>query len=241
MRTAAIRNVLLLLLACVAGSVDAVSYIGLGHVFTANMTGNTVLLGLALGQAEHRAVVRSGLALVGFLAGVALGTWTANRGRPSSAWPPAVTATLAVEWGLLAAWAVGWYFAGDLEANYTARAVLIVPSALAMGIQSAVGHRFPLSGVVTTYITGTLTNLIARLVERCGAPASQASPTQEARAAAQMKPSVGLLAAMWAIYIGGAAGAAMVISLLGPLAALVVPIAVLTAVTLIAVISFRRP
>jgi uncharacterized membrane protein YoaK (UPF0700 family) len=69
MRTAAIRNVLLLLLACVAGSVDAVSYVGLGHVFTANMTGNTVLLGLALGQAEHGAVVRSGLALVGFLAG----------------------------------------------------------------------------------------------------------------------------------------------------------------------------
>jgi len=50
---AAIRNVLLLLLACVAGSVDAVSYVGLGHVFTANMTGNTVLLGLALGHAEH--------------------------------------------------------------------------------------------------------------------------------------------------------------------------------------------
>jgi uncharacterized membrane protein YoaK (UPF0700 family) len=56
-----IRNVLVLLLACVAGSVDAVSYMSLGHVFTANMTGNTVLLGLALGQAESQAVARSGV------------------------------------------------------------------------------------------------------------------------------------------------------------------------------------
>jgi uncharacterized membrane protein YoaK (UPF0700 family) len=69
------RNGLVLLLACVAGGVDAVSYMSLGHVFTANMTGNTVLLGLALGQAESRAVVRSSLALIGFLAGAFLGAW----------------------------------------------------------------------------------------------------------------------------------------------------------------------
>ena len=59
-----LRNELVLLLACVAGSVDAVSYMGLGHVFTANMTGNTVLLGMALGQAESQAVARSSLALM---------------------------------------------------------------------------------------------------------------------------------------------------------------------------------
>ena len=36
-------------LAWVGGSLDAVSYLALGHVFTANMTGNTVLLAMALG------------------------------------------------------------------------------------------------------------------------------------------------------------------------------------------------
>jgi hypothetical protein len=38
----------LLVLTLVTGLVDAVSYLGLGHVFTANMTGNVVLLGFAV-------------------------------------------------------------------------------------------------------------------------------------------------------------------------------------------------
>ncbi len=42
----------LLLLTVVTGIVDAVSYLGLGHVFTANMTGNVVLLGFAAAGAS---------------------------------------------------------------------------------------------------------------------------------------------------------------------------------------------
>jgi uncharacterized membrane protein YoaK (UPF0700 family) len=42
--------------------VDAVGYLGLGQVFVANMTGNTVLLGLAIGQADGRDVLQSGMA-----------------------------------------------------------------------------------------------------------------------------------------------------------------------------------
>jgi uncharacterized membrane protein YoaK (UPF0700 family) len=44
MRAIASRNGLLLLLACAAGAIDAISYLGLARVFTANMTGNAVLL-----------------------------------------------------------------------------------------------------------------------------------------------------------------------------------------------------
>jgi uncharacterized membrane protein YoaK (UPF0700 family) len=40
-----VRDGLLLTLTAAAGSADAVSYLGLGRVFTANMTGNLVLLG----------------------------------------------------------------------------------------------------------------------------------------------------------------------------------------------------
>ncbi len=43
------RNALVVLLAIVAGFSDALGYVGLGRVFTANMTGNTILLGLAIG------------------------------------------------------------------------------------------------------------------------------------------------------------------------------------------------
>lgn len=49
------RDAMLVLLSLAAGCVDAVSYLGLNHVFTANMTGNTVLLGIALGQAQGQA------------------------------------------------------------------------------------------------------------------------------------------------------------------------------------------
>jgi uncharacterized membrane protein YoaK (UPF0700 family) len=48
------RDSRLLALTWAAGSVDAISYLGLGHVFTAMMTGNTVLLGLALAQGGWR-------------------------------------------------------------------------------------------------------------------------------------------------------------------------------------------
>jgi hypothetical protein len=51
----AARDGLVLVLAGTAGCVDAISYLGLGHVFTANMTGNTVLLGVSLGQLQWRA------------------------------------------------------------------------------------------------------------------------------------------------------------------------------------------
>ena len=42
------------MLTAAAGYVDAVSYLALGRVFTANMTGNTVLLGLSLVQAHPK-------------------------------------------------------------------------------------------------------------------------------------------------------------------------------------------
>jgi uncharacterized membrane protein YoaK (UPF0700 family) len=238
-RTLTVRNTLLLLLACTAGGVDAVSYLQLGHVFTANMTGNTVLLGLALGQVASQAIIGSSLALVGFLAGVALGACITYRRRPDGVWPPSVTVALMVEWGLLVAWMVGWHLMGDPASKLAERGLLIGLSALAMGTQSAVGRRLDISGIATTYITGTLTNFIARLVDRaCGVPMSQTIP---ARVMAPMTPSAGLLAATWLIYIGGAAVAATATSLLGALAALVFTLTLMTAVILTALIYFRQP
>jgi uncharacterized membrane protein YoaK (UPF0700 family) len=53
--------------------IDAVSYLGLGHVFTANMTGNAVLLGVALTGAGQISITGSLLALAAFLVGAAVG------------------------------------------------------------------------------------------------------------------------------------------------------------------------
>ena len=64
---------MLVMLSLAAGCVDAVGFLGLGQIFVANMTGNTVLLGLALGQAEGQAALRAVVALAGFVAGVGAG------------------------------------------------------------------------------------------------------------------------------------------------------------------------
>jgi uncharacterized membrane protein YoaK (UPF0700 family) len=59
--------VLLLLLSVVTGLVDAVSYLALGHVFVANMTGNVVFLGFALAGAPGLSAPASLAALAAFL------------------------------------------------------------------------------------------------------------------------------------------------------------------------------
>src|SRR5215469_14900630 len=64
---------ILLAMTAVTGVVDAVSFLAMGHVFTANMTGNVVLLGFALAGASGLSVSRSSVALIAFLAGAIVG------------------------------------------------------------------------------------------------------------------------------------------------------------------------
>ena len=65
--------VALIALTFTTGLIDAVSYLGLGRVFTANMTGNVVLLGFAAIGVPGLSVTRSLIALGGFLVGAAFG------------------------------------------------------------------------------------------------------------------------------------------------------------------------
>ena len=60
-------------LSLAAGCADAVGYLGLGQVFVADLTGDTVLLGLAIGQADGRGVLHAETALAGFVYGGAVG------------------------------------------------------------------------------------------------------------------------------------------------------------------------
>src|SRR5271169_2593421 len=76
--------VTLTVLTVVSGSVDAVSYLGLGHVFTANMTGNVVLLGFAVARAPGLSVARSLTSLVAFLSGAVVGGRLASQAASRS-------------------------------------------------------------------------------------------------------------------------------------------------------------
>jgi uncharacterized membrane protein YoaK (UPF0700 family) len=111
-----------------------------------------------------------------------------------------------------------------------------------MGLQSAVGRRLNIPGIATTYITGTLVSLSAHLITgRRSVPAFHTCPVQSMPTAdaVPLGPSLGLLAAIWIIYIGGAATAAMMITFLGPFPALALLIAFLMSVILTAVRHFR--
>jgi uncharacterized membrane protein YoaK (UPF0700 family) len=184
-------NVMLALLAMAAGCVDAVSYLGLGRVLTAAMTGNTLLLGIALGQAELAAALRAATALTGFVAGAVLGAAIVDRGG-RAVWSPPVMLALALELAVLVLLALGWpRDVGDQELH-----LLIAAAGLAMGIQSAAAHRIGVPGVATTYVTGTLTSLSARLVRWLRAAGTPSDPAPAIHGA--------WLAVVWLVYGVGA-------------------------------------
>ncbi len=149
----ALRNMLLLLLACAAGGVDAISYAGLGRVFTANMTGNTVLLGLALAQVEPQAITRAGAALLGFVIGTAVSTWIVGQQTVQSVWSVKVTRALAVESAILVGVLACWRIVSDPIPSEFWQLILIAGTAVAMGVQSTAIRDLSISGVATTYIT----------------------------------------------------------------------------------------
>jgi uncharacterized membrane protein YoaK (UPF0700 family) len=83
---------------------DAITYLGLGHAFPANMTGNTVLLGVAVARGDGTAGVRSAVALGGFSLGVIIGALIVG----NRSWPARSASALLLESIVLLALLVGW-------------------------------------------------------------------------------------------------------------------------------------
>ncbi|MFH5184376.1 YoaK family protein [Paenibacillus sp. TAB 01] len=150
------RNAILLLLCFVSGIVDVIGYQGLGHVFTANMTGNIVLMGMAIGQAEGLAVLRTLVALAGFIAGTAIAAVMIGAGKEKLFWPKPVTAALSAEAFFLLLFAIGSMLH---PANYSVYFLIIVLST-AMGMQTTAARRLGIAGISTTVLTNNLANVI---------------------------------------------------------------------------------
>jgi uncharacterized membrane protein YoaK (UPF0700 family) len=157
---------LLLPLAAAAACADAFSYLGLGRVFTANMTGNTILLTLAIAQRDVQRAIRSGLAVAGFVAGAGAGT-ALMRGRGRRIRPSELVKPLIVECGLTAVVLISWAVAGGVVHGWANR-LLIVLIGGAMGLQSAGVGILPGTGVTTTFLTGTWTDLAHGIVRPGG-------------------------------------------------------------------------
>jgi uncharacterized membrane protein YoaK (UPF0700 family) len=151
----------LIALSAVTGLVDAVSVLGLGQVFVANMTGNTVFLGFAVGGAPGFEVPRYVVALLAFLAGALAGGWVANAFARSTRrwWLLTVAAFEAALVWIAAAVALG-YDAASL-APPARLFTLIGLTAVAMGLRNATVRRLKVPDLTTTVLTLTLTGLAA--------------------------------------------------------------------------------
>ena len=165
-----LRDALVVILAFISGFIDALAYLGLGGIFVSNMTGNTVLLGLAISQGRIIAAARSTTSLLGYLLGVAIG---ANIIRPASSaekntkttWPLVATTSFTIECIVLAFFALGGYLESENAISFLIY-VLIALAAVAMGMQSVGVQALGVRGIATTYITGTWTSLVTTLTHR---------------------------------------------------------------------------
>ena len=142
----------------VTGLVDAFSYLVLGHVFVANMTGNIVFLGFALAGAPGFSITASVAATLAFAAGALIGgrlgaRHRAHRGRlhSSAAAIQAVFLAVAV---ILAA-------VGDPGSSAGYRYGLIVVLGASMGIQNATARKLAIPDLTTTVLTLTITGIAA--------------------------------------------------------------------------------
>jgi len=142
----------------VTGVIDAVSFLGLGHVFTANMTGNVVLLGFALGGTADLSVGRSLAALCAFATGSVMGGRLANERQRT----PAGQLLLAMHAEVLVlCLAAGVALMVKPETSFARLYLVIVLTATAMGLRNAVVRKLAVPDLTTTVLTLTVTGLAA--------------------------------------------------------------------------------
>ncbi len=150
--------VVLIVLTVVSGFIDAVSYLGLGHVFTANMTGNVVLLGLGAAGASGFSVAASTTSLVCFLAGAVCAGRLCLALASRRHW---LIVAMVMEGTFAAAAAVVSASTGGVIGSGWARYTVIALLAFAMGVRNSTLHRLAVPAVATTVLTTTLTGLAA--------------------------------------------------------------------------------
>ena len=188
------RVVRLLVLAASAGSADAWSYFGLGHAFVANMTGNTVMLGLAVFQ-YHGDLLHPAISLGCYAAGAVIGSLLTGKVQPGAVWSSAISWTLMVEALLLLAAEAGWIAIHLHMGHSPSLELLLATVALAIGMQSGAMVQLKIPGIVTTYITGTWTTMLSGLV-RLARHEERQQPGQEI----EFEKRLALQAAVLSVY-----------------------------------------
>jgi uncharacterized membrane protein YoaK (UPF0700 family) len=138
-----------------------VSYLGLGHVFTANTTGNIAFLGFAIAGVPGVSATRSIAALAAFFAGALAGGRMAfaMSGADRKTWIG--RAFLYEALLLLAGGACGLGPAAAIDGHAIALYAIIVLTAAAMGLRSATVRKLGIPDLTTTVLTLTIAGLAA--------------------------------------------------------------------------------
>ncbi len=201
------RSLLLVLIALTlfSGLVDAVCYLGLGHVFTANMTGNIVLIGFALAGAPGFSVAASLTSLAVFLVGAICGGRIARRVTRRS---ELLDIAIAIEAVFVGAAAIVASTAATVATGW-GRFTDIAILAFAMGIRNSVIRRLAVPDMTTTVLTMTLTGLAAD-----SALAGGDNPKMARRTAAVLAMLVGALVGA-TLYLHRGPGLPLAISAAG--------------------------
>jgi uncharacterized membrane protein YoaK (UPF0700 family) len=184
----------LLGMTAVTGLVDAVSFLSLGRVFTANMTGNIVLLAFATAHVSGLSIPRSLTALLAFLVGAVLGGRVMAQASADSQIRFAAQAFLLEVVFLLVASFCGIGYRIDLLDDSFQPFTLIVLTALAMGTRNAAVRRLAIPDLTTTVLTLTITGI--------GADSSLANGNNPRLARR--------VAAVAAMFLGAAVGAVVI-------------------------------
>lgn len=149
----------LALLAVAAGSIDVLAFAGLGGVLPSAMTGNTALLGLALGRGRLGDAELALLAFGGFVLGAAAASIGLDLAREHITARLTGIVLLVAEALLLVAFAVGWHVAAQ-PIHGPWRDGLILLAAGSMGIQGVVARAEGGPGISTIVFTSTLASIV---------------------------------------------------------------------------------
>ena len=145
----------------VTGMVDAVSYLALGHVFTANMTGNVALLGFAIGGAAGLSVSGSLMSLTCFAAGALLGGWMTRKMLPQDSGATLARALLIETMFFFVAAAVSIGFTAPYADHGQKIFSIIALTAAAMGLRNSIVRKLAIPDLTTTVLTMTIAGLAA--------------------------------------------------------------------------------
>lgn len=149
----------------VTGVVDAVGFLALDRVFTGNMTGNIVILGMGVAGADDLPVLGPAIALATFTAAAFVAGLVLRSGEKG--WQHRVTVLLGIGAATLATLAALAVVVGE-NAGSVIPIAMAAATAAAMGSQAVVARAVAVPDMTTVVVTSTLASLAGETWARPG-------------------------------------------------------------------------